>query len=250
MPLRKVRRIDFAPDEWIAGTQGMSIAEEGLYIRICALIYSRGGPIHLSQLHRPGLHGNTLNSILQRLIETGKVEKSGDNIDQKRCREELKTATDRFEIAVKRSRKANETRWGSKKNKGVAVHKGFTSGIPQGSAKEPTLDLFHEEPPIPPEAEKPDVPRRGKRLSADWQPSDKDRRYAEDLGLNPDEVAEEFRDYWLAKPTNATKLDWHLTWKTWCRNNAQRAGRQPKRDRQNSEGILGAAARAAARFQN
>src|SRR5215467_4437143 len=227
MPLRKVRRIDFAPDEWLAGTIGLSIAEEGLYIRICALIYARGGPIHVSQLHRPGLHGNTLNSILARLVDLGKVEKSGDKIDQKRCREELQTANVRFETAVKRSRKANETRWGSRKNKGVPIHKALTRGIPEGSAKEPTLELFPEEP-----AEKPDVPKRGKRLPADWQPDAEDRRYAEELGLNPDEVAEEFCDWWHAKAgADAAKLDWHLTWKTWCRRNSTRQAERDGRSR-------------------
>ena len=41
----KPRRTDFYPDDWLAGTLELTLEEEGAYIRICALIYSKGGPI-------------------------------------------------------------------------------------------------------------------------------------------------------------------------------------------------------------
>jgi uncharacterized protein YdaU (DUF1376 family) len=97
--MTKIRRIDFSPDEWIAGTIGMSLEEEGLYMRICTLIYSRGGPIEVVQLHRVGLHGNKLNALLERLLSMGKIERNGGEIDQKRCRIELETARIRLRKA-------------------------------------------------------------------------------------------------------------------------------------------------------
>ena len=41
----KIRRVDFSPDEWLAGTRDLTAEERGLYWDCCALMYSRGGPI-------------------------------------------------------------------------------------------------------------------------------------------------------------------------------------------------------------
>lgn len=49
---------------------------------------------------------------------------------------------------------------------------------------------------------------RGTRLPDDWQPNAEERAYAEAHGLDPDEVAIEFCDYWLAKAgKDARKVD-------------------------------------------
>jgi|GEM_PF-3464762 len=69
---------------------------------------------------------------------------------------------------------------------------------------------------------------RGTRLPADWAP---DELYAKQQGLRPHEIAreaEKFRDYWRAAPgQKGVKLDWAATWRTWCRNAAERLGRAP-----------------------
>jgi hypothetical protein len=64
---------------------------------------------------------------------------------------------------------------------------------------------------------------KGSRLPATWQPDDEARRYAEGLGLDAGAIAEQFRDFWHAKPgAGAVKLDWSATWRTWCRKEAER----------------------------
>ncbi|MCR0981806.1 hypothetical protein [Roseomonas populi] len=64
---------------------------------------------------------------------------------------------------------------------------------------------------------------RGTRLPTNWQPSEDDRAFARSLGLDPDAVAAEFRDYWCALPgTKATKLDWSATFHNRCREVAGR----------------------------
>jgi len=90
----KIRRVDFSPDEWIAGTVGMTLEEEGLYIRVCALIYSHGGPIGMELLKRACQHdhGNRVNACLARLVAMQKLIRNGLEIDQKRCRNELEKA--------------------------------------------------------------------------------------------------------------------------------------------------------------
>jgi len=54
------------------------------------------------------------------------------------------------------------------------------------------------------------------------------RTFATDLGLAPDAVAANFRDYWHAKPgKEAVKLDWPATWRGWCRREAERNPTRP-----------------------
>jgi hypothetical protein len=62
-------------------------------------------------------------------------------------------------------------------------------------------------------------PRRGARLSNDWQLADQGLVYATKRGLTPGQITievERFRNYWTAKSgTGATKLDWDATWRNW-----------------------------------
>lgn len=64
--------------------------------------------------------------------------------------------------------------------------------------------------------------KRASRLSEDWAPSVEQEEYARNLGLDPRAVAEEFRDYWIAKAgPDALKADWSATWRNWCRRQAK-----------------------------
>jgi uncharacterized protein YdaU (DUF1376 family) len=98
LTVQKIRYFDFYADEWIAGTVGMSLADEGLYIRACALIYSHGGPIALEHLKKSCRedHGHTVNASLRRLIEAGKLSSNGGQIDSKRCANEIQKACKRI----------------------------------------------------------------------------------------------------------------------------------------------------------
>lgn len=70
--------------------------------------------------------------------------------------------------------------------------------------------------------------QRGARLPADWAPDVDDRAFAESLGLDVDRVAANYRDYWISRPGPAgVKLDWHATWRIWCRKEAD-SGRSAK----------------------
>ena len=62
--------------------------------------------------------------------------------------------------------------------------------------------------PAPGKTTKAKSDPRGTRLAEDWQPAPSERDYAFSLGLNPDEVAMEFCDYWLAEGgQKARKVD-------------------------------------------
>ncbi|MDI2113052.1 hypothetical protein [Commensalibacter nepenthis] len=60
--------------------------------------------------------------------------------------------------------------------------------------------------------------KHGSRLPDDWLPDEEDREYARNRGLDVIRTIEDFCGYWHAKAgKDAIKMDWSLTWKTWCR---------------------------------
>lgn len=112
--------------------------------------------------------------------------------------------------------------------------RGVRQNLPEGPAKsasEPVLEPVQEpRREVPPSSVPPIVtisgPQhvrspKGSRLADDWQPSDSDLDFAKSLGLAPEAVLDQFTDYWHAKAgPMAFKLDWHATWRNWCRKEA------------------------------
>ncbi|MEJ7932551.1 hypothetical protein WG922_21455 [Ramlibacter sp. AN1015] len=71
-------------------------------------------------------------------------------------------------------------------------------------------------PPTPPAADS-----RGTRLPADWTLPADWREWAAKTrpDLDPDAVAEGFRDFWIGKPgKDGRKADWQATWRNWVRS--------------------------------
>lgn len=61
---------------------------------------------------------------------------------------------------------------------------------------------------------------KGTRLPKDWQPTAEYIHFCkqERPDLNPEYVAEEFKDYWVSKAgSDGVKLDWLATWRNWVR---------------------------------
>jgi len=99
MPI-KVRRIDLSPDEWIAGTLGMSVEEEGLYFRIIVRMYSRGEPLpaDLTELAKIcGVRPQFMRRIFPKLRQ--KFDETAGKLRQNRVETELKLARNRVETA-------------------------------------------------------------------------------------------------------------------------------------------------------
>lgn len=62
-------------------------------------------------------------------------------------------------------------------------------------------------------------------LASDWKPAEGEREYARTQGMSDQRIArtaEDFRDYWTAKPKDNTKLDWSATWRKWVRTDLER----------------------------
>lgn len=65
---------------------------------------------------------------------------------------------------------------------------------------------------------------KGTRLPKDWQPTAEFIEFCktERPDLNPDYVANEFKDYWVSKAgADGVKLDWLATWRNWVRRQRQ-----------------------------
>lgn len=81
----------------------------------------------------------------------------------------------------------------------------------------PRLDKRREEvTTLPPQAAK-----KGSRLPLDWRlPAEWETWCrAARPDLDPSSTADAFADYWRSKPgKDGCKLDWHATWRNWCRN--------------------------------
>jgi len=82
----------------------------------------------------------------------------------------------------------------------------------EGNANHKPLTINHK--PITKES------KRATRLAPDWLPSDEDVLYCQTHRpeLDHKNVAENFRDYWIAKSgAQAAKMDWPATWRSWVR---------------------------------
>jgi hypothetical protein len=75
--------------------------------------------------------------------------------------------------------------------------------------------------------ERKGTPIRGSRLPDDWLLPDDWKAWAvQAYHLDPQRVvrvSHAFRDYWVAKSTNATKRDWLATWRSWVRKEFEHA---------------------------
>jgi uncharacterized protein YdaU (DUF1376 family) len=106
----KVRRIDFSPDEWLAATVRLTVVEKGCYWTVCALIYSKGGPIDDDPAwiaRNCGCDVRTWKAVRRRLLALGKILRiepikgpSGiipacGQITNRRCEQELNKARTR-----------------------------------------------------------------------------------------------------------------------------------------------------------
>jgi hypothetical protein len=72
-------------------------------------------------------------------------------------------------------------------------------------------------------------PRQGTRLPDDFALTEPRRMYAFEHQVDADSTFEAFCAYWRAKPFNATKLDWDLTWKSWVMRESKDAARAQAR---------------------
>ena len=113
------------------------------------------------------------------------------------------------------ARGANQIRWTLEKDKKSDLNSD-TDQILTNNQQPITNNHIEAQQEKPASKEK----KRGTRLSEDWQPDEKLIQFAKakrpDLDLN--ETVRMFKNYWLSKPKDATKLNWSLTFENWVMN--------------------------------
>ncbi len=148
----KVRHIPFSADEWIAGCQGLTVEEEGLYVRLVARIYSRGGALEVAGLATYcGCDPRKFARLLGELLAKGKVEivgtsaglrgEVGEKLAIHRCEVELKLARDRIEVGETLARE----RWKNKHIDDAAPHM-----RPRNANHKPETINYKDNPLSPP----------------------------------------------------------------------------------------------------
>ena len=150
-PRTTLRRADFYPDDWLAGTTELSLEEEGAYIRVCALIYSKNQPIPDNERWLAGACRVSLRkwtTLRQSLLDAGKITIEDGLIHQHRCEYEL-------EKAAKRARKCAEN--GAKGGRKSAEIRGISpkplethdtvEATAQASLKHRARDSTNHQPP-------------------------------------------------------------------------------------------------------
>lgn len=230
-----IRRIDLYPNDALIADAALSDLDFGIYWRACLAIYARNGPItiaHLRALCRS--HGNAFSAAITRLVDAKKLEVSNGEIDQKRCRNELKTVEKRL-----RNLRENGSKGG--RPNGLGKPTGSDHHLHHHQNLKEEIDSPLSAPPLespltaPPSAPPTTTPKakdrsnapRGSRLPSDWRPDAACSSFASGLGLDPEGIADEFRDYWHSKPgAGGVKIDWCATWRNWCRKAAASPGLQ------------------------
>lgn len=114
------------PDNFIAGTVGLTLEEKGAYSLVLDLMYVRGGPVPDEPRYIAGVCNCSVrkwNAIRARLIELGKIHAADGFLSNDRAEKEIENAAkDARELAengAKGGNKAAENAREANKNKGL-----------------------------------------------------------------------------------------------------------------------------------
>lgn len=89
------RWIPLYVDDWLAGTADLTLEQEAAYLRVCLLIYSRGGPIPDNERWLAGacrVSTRRWRALRQALVDAGKITIEDGLIRQRRVEFELEKA--------------------------------------------------------------------------------------------------------------------------------------------------------------
>ena len=230
----KIRRIDYYPDEMIAGVAGkLQAVDFGIYWMICTLIYSRGGSIDNDHIWMSRIfhktHWRVVRASIDRLIEAGKVQETDGQLMVVRCFTELLKARKRIASGPQEHRKsiARASQDGPVSKENNDISKPSTNNHqPPTSNHQPSID-------------KSDKPaKRASRLPADWQPCESAINYARKKGFSENEIHRLCEDIvdWSRSSKNGAKLDWLATWQTWVRRRVDERGSSSDQSGRGSNG--------------
>jgi hypothetical protein len=212
----KARRVDFYPDEYIAGVGGTLRADEqGVYWMLCSLIMSEGHGIEQNDRRISALCGirpAAARRIVDKLVTAGKIQRQSDGkLLQKRSQSEVEKSLKRIQTASE-----NGSNGGRPKQKHQVNQQILKAG---GSFDEKLTTNYQPPTTNHKEKETPNgVPKkRASRLPADWSPPSEwiDEAMAKGLSRKAAIESADRMKNWSLSAEKGAKLDWHATWRNW-----------------------------------
>lgn len=103
----------FYPSDWIVGTRGLTVVENGVYISLIAAMYDRREPVPNDAGEIARMCGATKKQVvpaLKKLVDRGKLIITEKGVWNTRVESELKS----WESKRENNKKAAEARWGQK----------------------------------------------------------------------------------------------------------------------------------------
>lgn len=101
-----LRFVRFYPSDWRAGCIGLTLEQEGLYIRICAYLYETEMRLSIDDSMAAkfmGLHTNAYRKIRDQLAALGKIVKRQDGWTVGRAEREIAAATHKARIVERQA---------------------------------------------------------------------------------------------------------------------------------------------------
>jgi uncharacterized protein YdaU (DUF1376 family) len=184
-------------------TSHLSDIEDLVYRRLLDWYYLHECPIPLNEAEvsrqiRMRSHTESIAIVLQEYFE-----RTDDGWIHHRANKEIAKADDKSEKASASAK----ARWSKKDANALPTQS-------ESNATHNTLPITQDTKPIKEN-------KKGSRLSQDWflTKSLGDWATQERPDLDVRQVAEQFKDYWIAQPgQKGVKLDWDATWRNWVRN--------------------------------
>ncbi len=137
-----------------------------------------------------------------------------------------------------KQRQKAKTMWEKRKSAEPAPDYGSASAMPRHTEQDAVAlktdaDAMPPTPTPTPTPKKdivvsPAAPPHGTRLDKGWALPDDWRAWCIEHrpDLDPQSVADQFRDFWVAKPgKDGRKADWLATWRNWCRSQKPGTGK-------------------------
>jgi uncharacterized protein YdaU (DUF1376 family) len=198
---RVMHYYQFNIGDYQSHTSHLSEMEDLAFRRMLDWCYLHEKPLpsdidEISRQIRMRSHSDCIASVLQEYFE----RTSDGWINARAIQEMLKIG----EKSEKASASA-KARWGKKD----------ANALPTQSEGNATQDTRHNTQDTVLKSQ------RGSRLANDWVLPEDWKAWAdkERPDLNAKQVAEQFKDFWCAKPgKDGVKLDWLATWRNWVRN--------------------------------
>ena len=198
----------FHVSDYIHDTAHLSLYEDLAFRRLLDLYYTSEKPIpnKTHEVSRRIRMANQINAVQTVLEEFFMYDRENDCWFHKRCDETILA----YQAKAERNREVGKLGGRPKANPNAIPQE--THVVSKDNPNQEPITINHK--PIKEN-------KKGSRLSQDWflSKSMGDWATQERPDLDVRQVAEQFKDYWIAQAgQKGVKLDWDATWRNWVRN--------------------------------